>query len=370
MIIGCSKEVKDQEFRVGITPVDVLEYLNCGHEVLIEDGAGEGIDISNEDYIKAGAKIVSKEELFDKAKMIVKVKEPIEEEYKFFKEGQILYTYLHLAADEKLTRMLLDKQISAFAYETIQEGKKLPCLSPMSAIAGRLAVIQGCKYLEKTYGGNGMLLSGLTGVKKGKITILGSGMVGLNAAQLAFGMGAEVVILGRDPARLEYIDHVFNGKITTLYSNIANILESVKDADVVIGAALVPGSKTPKLLQRKHLKYMKKGSVIVDVAIDQGGCFETSRATTHTNPIYEVDGVIHYAVGNMPGAVAKTATMALVNATTPYGIKIANLDVLGAITCFESLRYGLNTYKGACTHEGVARAFNLKYTDPKSFIER
>lgn len=369
MIIGCVKEIKDQEFRVGLTPVDVIEYVNYGHEVLVESGAGVSIDISDKDYENAGAKIVSKEEVFEKAKMIIKVKEPLPSEYEYFKKGQILYTYLHLAADYELTKMLLEKEISAFAYETIQEGKKLPCLSPMSAIAGRLAVIQGCKYLEKTYGGNGMLLSGLTGVKKGKITILGSGMVGLNAAQLAFGMGAEVVILGRDPARLEYIDHVFNGKITTLYSNISNILESVKDADVVIGAALIPGAKTPKLLEKKHLKYMKKGSVIVDVAIDQGGCFETSRATTHTNPIYEVDGIIHYAVGNMPGAVAKTATMALVNATTPYGLKIANLGVIGAITCFNSLRLGLNTHKGYCTHEGVAEAFNLKYTDPKTFID-
>lgn len=370
MIIGCLKEIKDQEYRVGLTPLDVVEYINHGHEVLVESKAGAGIDISDEEYIKAGAKILTKEEIFDKAGMIVKVKEPIECEYKFFKKGQILYTYLHLAADEKLTKMLIEKEISAFAYETIQEGKSLPCLAPMSAIAGRLAVIQGCKYLEKTYGGNGMLLSGLTGVKKGKVVILGSGMVGLNAAQLAFGMGAEVVILGRDANRLDYIDHVFNGKITTLYSNITNILDSVKDADVVIGAALVPGAKTPKLLSRKHLKHMKKGAVIVDVAIDQGGCFETSRATTHTNPIYEVDGIIHYAVANMPGAVAKTATLALLNATTPYGIKIANLGVVGAITCFESLRHGLNTHKGHCTHEGVAEAFNLEYFNPNNFIAK
>lgn len=369
MIIGCAKEIKDQEFRVGLTPVDVIEYVNHGHEVLIESGAGVGIDISDKDYEKAGARIVTKEELFEKSNMIIKVKEPIAEEYKFFKKGQILYTYLHLAADEKLTKMLMEKEISAFAYETIQEGTKLPCLAPMSAIAGRLAVIQGCKYLEKTYGGNGMLLSGLTGVKKGKVVILGSGVVGLNAAQLAFGMGAEVVILGRNAERLDYIDHVFNGKITTLYSNISNILDSIKDADVVIGSTLVPGAKTPKLLERKHLKHMKKGAVIVDVSIDQGGCFETSKATTHSNPIYEVDGIIHYAVGNMPGAVAKSATMALLNATTPYGLKIANLGVVGAITCFESLRYGLNTYKGYCTHEGVAKAFNLVYTEPKTFIE-
>lgn len=368
MIIGCPKEIKDHEFRVGLTPNDVYEYVLNGHKVYIEKDAGASINFYDEDYIKAGAKVVDKKELFEKAEMIVKVKEPIECEYEYFREGQILFTYLHLAADEKLTRMLLDKKIASVAYETIQDGRALPCLAPMSSIAGRLAVIQACKYLEKTFGGNGMLLSGVPGVKKGKMVILGGGVVGLNAAQLAVGMGIDVSILDIDMQRLGYIDQVLGGKVTTLYSNAGNVLEAIKDADAVIGSVLIPGAKAPKLIRKEHLKHMKKGAVIVDVAIDQGGCVETSKPTTHTDPVFEVDGIVHYSVANMPGAVAKTATMALVNATTPFGLKIANLGVKQACKTYEPLRYGLNTIDGKCTYKGVCDAFNLEYFEPASLL--
>lgn len=370
MIIGCPKEIKDHEFRVGLTPSNVRSYTDSGHTVYMEKDAGIEINFYDEDYKKAGAEVVDKNELFEKSQMIIKVKEPIESEYKYFREKQILYTYLHLANDELLTRMLLDKKIFSIAYETIKEGRNLPCLAPMSAIAGRLSVIEGAKYLEKTFGGNGTLLSGVAGAHKGKVVILGAGVVGLNAAQVAVGMGAQVSILDIDLGRLEYIDQIFGSKIATLYSDVGNIMESIKDCDVLIGSVLIPGSKAPKLVRKEYLSLMKKGSVIVDVAIDQGGCVETSHPTTHTDPTYVINGIVHYSVANMPGAVAKTSTTALTNATTSYGLKIANLGVKEACLHLSSLAQGCNTIDGKITYKGVADAFNMPYTDVFEVLEK
>lgn len=370
MIIGCPKEIKDHEFRVGLTPSNVRSYTDSGHTVYMEKNAGVEINFFDEEYKKAGAIIVDKKELFEKSQMIVKVKEPIESEYKYFREKQILYTYLHLANDKPLTEMLLDKKILCVAYETIKEGRNLPCLAPMSAIAGRLSIIEGAKYLEKTFGGNGTLLSGVAGTQKGKVVILGAGVVGLNAAQVAVGIGAQVSILDIDLARLEYIDQIFDGKITTLYSDTGNIIESIKDCDLLIGSVLIPGSKAPKLIKKEYLTLMKKGSVIVDVAIDQGGCVETSYPTTHTEPTYVIEGIVHYSVANMPGAVAKTSTIALTNATISYGLKIANLGIKEACLRFPSLAQGCNTIDGKITYKGVADAFNMPYIEILEALEK
>ncbi|WP_104697041.1 MULTISPECIES: alanine dehydrogenase [unclassified Helicobacter] len=368
MIIGCPKEIKTHEYRVGLTPSNVAEYIANGHQVYIEQGAGSAIGFSDENYQLAGAIITDKKTLFEESQMIIKVKEPLKEEYSFFKDNQILFTYLHLAADEELTRMLLHKNIQGIAYETIKHNNTLPCLAPMSSIAGRLAVLESAKYLEKIYGGSGVLLSGVPGVQKGKVTILGGGVVGINAAQIALGLGADVTILDIDTNRLSYIDQIFNMKITTLYSNRGNLIECLKDTDVLIGAVLIPGAKAPKLIKRDDLKLMKKGSVMADVAIDQGGCFETSKPTTHTDPIFEVDGVLHYCVANMPGAVARTSTLALTNTTLPYGIMIANLGVKEACKSNGAILEGLNTFNGKCTYEAVSQAFNLDYTDAKKLF--
>lgn len=362
MNIACVKEIKRHEYRVGLTPSNVKEYVDAGHKVFIEEDAGKAIGFLNEDYEKNGAKIVAKKELFEKADMIIKVKEPLEEEYEYFKEGQILYTYLHLAADEKLTKMLLDKKISSMAYETIKVGNALPCLAPMSMIAGRLAVLEAAKYSQKTYGGNGMLLSGIPGVAKGKVVIVGGGVVGINAAQIALGVGADVSILDINTQRLSYIDQIFNMKVHTYYSSKANLLSLLENADVVIGAVLIPGAKAPKVINKEDLALMKKSSILVDVAIDQGGCFATSKPTTHDEPIYEVDSILHYCVANMPGCVAKTSTIALTDTTLSYGLKIANQGFVKACLNDEALLEGVNTYKGLCTYEAVSKAFNLPYT--------
>ncbi|PAF43566.1 alanine dehydrogenase [Helicobacter sp. 11S02596-1] len=363
MTIGCPKEIKDHEFRVGLTPSNVHTFIEAGHSVYIEKNAGEAINFYDEDYAKAGAKIVDKKELFEKSEMIIKVKEPVKEEYHFFREKQVLYTYLHLANDKELTEMLLEKKIFSIAYETIKKGRFLPCLAPMSSIAGRLSIIEGAKYLEKTYGGNGTFIGGVPGTRKGKVVILGAGNVGFNAAQMAVGLGAEVTMLDIDLSRLEYIDQVFDSKITTLYSDAGNIKECVQDCDILVGSVLIPGSKAPKLIRKEHLKMMKKGAVIVDVAIDQGGCIETSHPTTHTDPIYIIDGIVHYSVANMPGAVAKTSTIALTNTTIPYGLKIANMGAKQACLQIPDLTEGLNTIDGKITYKGVAEAFNMKHFD-------
>lgn len=363
MIIGCPKEIKVHEYRVGLTPANVFEYTEAGHKVLIENNAGSAIGFNDEDYERAGAKIVDKAKLFKESDMIVKVKEPIECEYDYFKEGQTLFTYLHLAADRKLTDMLLTKKIDSVAYETIKVRNLLPCLAPMSSIAGRLAVIESAKYIQKTFGGNGTLLSGIPGTPKGKITIVGAGVVGLNAAQLAVGMGADVTVLDIDTARLAYVDQIFDMRIHTLYSSRANLLASIAEADVVIGAVLIPGAKAPKLIKKDDLKVMKKGSILTDVAIDQGGCFETSKPTTHNEPIFEVDGVLHYCVANMPGAVAKTATLALTDSTLSFGLKIAKMGVKEAALQDSGILEGLNTYHGHCTYKGVSSAFDIAHVE-------
>lgn len=361
MIIGCPKEIKNQEYRVGLTPENVALYISNGHKIIMERSAGEGSGFSDEEYKKAGAEIADKKRVFE-ADMIIKVKEPIEEEYEYFREGQILYTYLHLAADEKQTKMLLNKKIRAIGYETMVDDEgQLACLAPMSAIAGRLSVQEAAKYLEKKYGGAGVLLGGVPGVQKANIVILGTGAVGLNAAQVAMGTGANISIVGRNIDRLAYIDQLFNMRIHTYYSSPSTLEELYRTADVVIGSVLIPGAKAPKMLTREHLKIMKKGSVIVDVSIDQGGCFETSRPTTHDNPIYMEEGIVHYCVANMPGAVPRTSTIALTNSTTKYGIILANKGVEEGCKTNNALLTGLNIYNGKCTVKGVAEAFNLEY---------
>ncbi|RDU59345.1 alanine dehydrogenase [Helicobacter sp. MIT 14-3879] len=369
MVIGCPKEIKVHEYRVGLTPSNVHEYTESGHRVLIEHDAGSAIGFSDEEYHRNGAEIVDKTKLFKESQMIIKVKEPIESEYEYFREGQILFTYLHLAADRKLTDMLLEKKIFSIAYETIKSRGILPCLAPMSSIAGRLAVLESSKYIQKTFGGNGVLLSGIPGTPKGKITIIGAGVVGLNAAQLAVGIGADVTILDIDTGRLAYVDQMFSMRIHTLYSSRANILASIADADVVIGAVLIPGAKAPKLIKKTDLQLMKTGSILTDVAIDQGGCFETSKATTHDNPVYDIDGILHYCVANMPGAVAKTATLALTDSTLSFGLMIANIGAKEAALKSMAIFEGVNTVNGKCTYKGVSQAFGISYTETKQALE-
>lgn len=369
MIIGLPREIKNNEFRVGLTPGAVSAYVHAGHTVLVEQGAGLGSGFADQEYVDAGAQIeASAADVWAKAGMIVKVKEPIECEYQYFRKGLLLYTYLHLAADEPLTRALLDAEVTAVAYETIV-GRTggLPCLAPMSEIAGRMAVQEGAKYLEKTYGGRGVLLAGVPGVEKGNVVVLGGGNVGTNACKIAVGMGANVTVLDVDLQRLAYLDDIFDKRITTLYSTRANVRRAAAQADLVVGAVLLPGRATPKLLRKEDLAIMKPGAVVVDVAVDQGGCVETSHPTTHDNPIFVVDGVVHYCVANMPGAVARTSTLALVNATLPYGLELAGK---GIAACREDrgLLAGLNCYEGKCTFPGVAEALGLVYTDPESLI--
>lgn len=363
MIIGCPKEIKVHEYRVGLTPSNVHAYIEAGHKVFVEHDAGSAIGFSDEEYHRAGAEIADKEKVFKESDMIIKVKEPLESEYHLFKEGQTLFTYLHLAADKKLTEMLLDKKIFSIAYETIKVRNVLPCLAPMSSIAGRLAILESAKYIQKTFGGNGTLLSGIPGTPKGKITIIGAGVVGLNAAQLAVGIGADVTILDIDTARLAYVDQMFNMRIHTLYSSRANILSSITDADAVIGAVLIPGAKAPKLVKKDDLQLMKTGSILTDVAIDQGGCFETSKPTTHNDPIFDIGGVLHYCVANMPGAVAKTATLALTDSTLNFGLSIATLGAKEAALKDSGILEGVNTVNGKCTYKGVSDAFGIPFTN-------
>ncbi|MGL4676947.1 MAG: alanine dehydrogenase [Brevinema sp.] len=366
MILGCPKEIKVHEYRVGLTPSNVKDYTNAGHIVYIEEKAGEAISFTDQMYKDAGAIISSKKEVFEKAEMIIKVKEPIPSEYEYFKENSYLYTYLHLAADETLTKMLLEKKINTIAYETIKlPNNSLPCLSPMSAIAGRLAVQEGAKYIEKTYGGLGVLLGGIAGIPKSHVVIIGAGVVGINAAQIAIGMGARVTILDTSAERLAYIDQIFGMQIETLISTRGTLEDLLPHADIIIGAVLIPGAKAPKLITKSDLSKMKNGAVIVDVAIDQGGCFETSKATTHSEPIYTIDGVIHYCVANMPGAVARSSTLALTNATLPFGLIITQKGFKMACQENPAIREGLNTFNGYCTYKGVADAFSIPYVTPE-----
>jgi alanine dehydrogenase len=365
MKVGCIKEIKKHEYRVGLTPSDVKSYITRGHRVNIQKNAGLAAGFDDGQYKNAGAVIYNTpEEVFEISDMIVKVKEPLSEEYGLFHDGQILFTYLHLAANRELTLMLMEKKVKAVAYETIENNEKqLPCLKPMSEIAGRLAVQEGAKYLEKTYGGRGVLLGGVPGVARGKVGIIGGGVVGTNACKIASGMGAEVTILDVNATKLAYLDDIFGSRISTLYSTDANIEQVLRESDVLIGAVLLPGAKAPILVKKEHLKLMKPGAVIVDVAVDQGGCIETIHPTTHDDPVYVIDGVVHYGVANMPGAVALSSTIALTSTTLPYGLMIAELGLEGASRKSKEIYNGVNIYKGKCVYENVAKAFNLDYTE-------
>lgn len=363
MIIGTVKEVKNKEYRIGLTPSAVKEYVNHGHQVFVESMAGMSSGFSDQDYINAGAKILkTAAEVWTKSEMIVKVKEPLESEFEYLREGLILYTYLHLAANEALTKRLIETKTQSIAYETITlDDGSLPCLKPMSEVAGRLGAIEGAKYLEKPFGGSGVLISGVPGVEPAKACIIGAGVVGENALKMLVGLGADVTVLDVNLKKLTYLDDIYGNRIKTLYSSADNIERTVINSDLVVSAILLPGAKAPKLIKQSFYKMMRPGSVIVDVAIDQGGSTEHARATYHDNPIYEVDGVIHYSVANMPGAVPRTSTIALNNATLKYGLMIANLGLDTAINQSNALKMGVNVWYGQCTCEGVCEAFNLDY---------
>jgi len=367
--VGCVKEIKNNEFRVGMTPDNVKSYVNAGHEVLIEKGAGVGSGFMDAEYEAAGAKMIdSAKEVWDTVDMMIKVKEPLPEEYPLFHEGLILYTYLHLAADKPQTDALLNAKVKGVAYETlIERNGSIPLLAPMSQIAGRLSIQEGAKYLEKTFGGEGVLLAGVPGTPKANIVILGGGSVGTNACKIAVGMGANVTIMDINLQRLAYLDDIFGARIQTLVSTDANIEKAVKEADLVIGSVLIPGKAAPKLFKKKYLKEMKPGAVFVDVAVDQGGCGETTKVTYHDDPIYEVDGIVHYCVGNMPGAVPRTSTIALTNATLSYGLQIANKGLEKACSDNDVIYSAINTYDGKLTCKNVADSFDsYDYTDIKS----
>jgi alanine dehydrogenase len=365
MIIGCVKELKNNEYRVGMTPDNVKAYVAAGHEVLVEAGAGIGSGFDNDEYKAAGASVISgAPEVWKRADMMIKVKEPLESEYPLFHDGLILYTYLHLAADKPQTDALLKGKVKAVAYETLQEmDHSLPLLAPMSQIAGRLSIQEGAKYLEKKYGGEGILLAGVPGTPKANVVILGGGTVGTNACKIAVGMGANVTIIDISLKRLEQLDNQFGSHIQTLVSTDSNIERAVKQADLVIGSVLIPGASTPKLFKKKYLKEMKTGSVFVDVAIDQGGCGESSHVTTHDNPVYIEDGVVHYCVGNMPGAVPRTSTIALTNATLKYGLMIAENGLEEACKRYPVLKSAVNTYNGKLTNANVAEALGYESSD-------
>ena len=372
MKIGLPKEIKNNEYRVGLTPGAVGEYVRAGNTVYVERGAGLGAGFADEEYAQNGAVLVtSAAEVWEKAEMIVKVKEPLECEYKYFREGLIIYTYFHLAADKALTEALLASGTTAMAYETIlgPGGKGLPCLYCMSEVAGRMAVLEGAKYLEKTYGGRGVMLGAVPGCDKADVVILGGGNAGINACRMAVGMGARVTVLDIDHQRLAYLDEVFESQITTLYSSRANLLKALEKADLVIGCVmLAPGRECEKLVLRQDLKRMKKGAVLVDIVIDQGGCFETSHPTTHDEPVYEVDGILHYCVANIPGSVPRTSTEALVNSTLAHGVRITQLGLEAACKADPCLMSGLNTYKGKLTFAAVAEALDIPYTDPAALM--
>jgi len=358
MIIGVPKEIKDHETRVGLVPSGVTALREAGHDVLVETRAGEGSSLTDREYMQAGAQIAeTAKEVWTKADLVVKVKEPQPAEYPFFRRELILFTYLHLAPLPDLTERLLAAKVSGVAYETIREDDgSLPLLTPMSEVAGRMSVQVGAQYLEKPKGGRGILLGGVPGVAPANVVILGGGVVGTNAAKMALGLGAHVTIIDRSLNRLRELDDIFNGQVVTLASNAWTIGENLKFADLVVGAVLIPGASAPRLVKREMIANMRRGSVVVDVAIDQGGCFETSHATTHTDPVYFVDGVLHYCVSNMPAAVPHTSTFALTNATFPYLLELANQGLEGACERVASLREGVNTYNGYITYAGVARS--------------
>ncbi len=363
MIIGVPKEIKISENRVGLTEAGAKQLVKEGHTVYVENDAGVGSGITNADYERAGAKILpAKQDIYAKADMIVKVKEPLPDEYEMLRENQILYTYLHLAAEPKLTKVLVERKVKAIAYETIElPDGSLPLLTPMSEVAGRMATQVGASYLQKDHGGKGILLGGVTGVERGNVAIVGGGIVGVNAAKMAVGLGAQVTILDVNRARLEYLEHIFQGRISTLYSNVGNLEKTIAECDLLVGAVLITGAKAPTLVTKAMVTSMSPGSVVVDVAVDQGGCIETCRPTSHTNPTFEVDGVIHYCVPNMPGVVARTSTYALTSATIRYASMLAAMGVEDAIAKDPSLFKGLNVYDGAVCYEPVAHDLGMPY---------
>ena len=371
MKIGVTKELKNHEYRVGMTPDNVSAFVAKGHTVYIETQAGEGAGFSDADYKNAGAQVLdTPAEVFEKSEMIWKVKEPEPCEYKFLRKNQILFTYLHLAPNPQLAKTLMEKQVKAVAFETIVDSVgNLPCLRPMSQIAGRLSIQEGAKYIEKSFGGRGILLGGVPGVERGKIVIVGGGTAGTYAAKAAVGIDAEVTLLDINLNRLAYLEDIFGASVTTLYCTEANIRKALKEADLVIGSVLVPGGKTPKLVRREHLKMMKKGAVIVDIAIDQGGCCESSHVTTHDDPVFIEDGVVHYCVGNMPGAVPYTSTVALANATFRYGMMMADFGLEEAVKKDAGLAKGVNIYCGKCTNQNVANSLGLEYNDIYQMIK-
>ncbi len=370
MIIGIPREIKNLENRVGMTPAGVMELARHGHEVRVETNAGAGSGFHDESYSDAGAAIVDTPEEVWAAEMVCKVKEPLEPEYDYFRDDLLLFTYLHLAAEAELTEALVTSGVTSIAYETVQlESGALPLLTPMSEVAGRMAVQIGVRYLEKSNGGLGMLLGGIPGVAAGQVTIVGGGIVGLNAAKMAVGLGAKVTILDISADRLRHLDDIFNGRVELLMSNQLNTEESVARADLLIGAVLVAGSRAPKLVKEEMVMQMKDGSVIVDVAIDQGGCVETvDRVTSHSNPTYEKHGVIHYSVGNMPGAVPRTSTLGLTNVTLPYAVKLANEGFENAAKTNPALARGFNTIKNQVSHQGVAESLGYPYAPIESFM--
>lgn len=363
MKIGVPKEIKPQEFRVGLTPGSVREITHHGHQVFIETNAGHGIGFTDDDYIEAGASILeTAEQIYATTDMIVKVKEPLEREYKLLREGQILFTYLHLAADLPLTKGLMESKCVAIAYETVTDSfGRLPLLYPMSEVAGRMAIQVGAHALEKYSGGSGVLLGGVPGVEPAHVVVLGGGAVGTGAARMAMGLEANVTVIDQSLARLQQLDYQYGSRLNKVYSTVENIERYVALADLVVGAVLLPGAAAPKLVTRKMLSNMKPGSVLVDVAIDQGGCFETSRPSTHDNPTYVVDGIVHYCVTNMPGAVPRTSTFALNNATLPFVLNIADKGYLRALNEDKHLMNGLSVYQGQVTCKAVADAFGLEY---------
>ncbi|MGA1847311.1 alanine dehydrogenase [Deferribacter abyssi] len=369
MIIGVPKEIKPDENRISITPAGVHELVKNGHKVLIEKDAGIGSGISNEEFIQEGAMIVeSANEIFEKSEMIIKVKEPQPVEIEKFKEGQIVFTYLHLAPDERQTKGLIEKKVVAIAYETIEVNGKLPLLEPMSEIAGKMSSLMGAYYLAKPYGGRGVLAGGVAGVHNAKFVIIGGGTAGLNAAKIASGLGAYVIVMDINLERMRYLENILPANCKMIMSNKVNIENEIKDADVVIGTVLIPGAKAPKLITKEMITKMKKGAVIVDVSIDQGGCVETSKPTTHHDPVYEIDGILHYCVANMPGAYARTSTYALTNATLPFVLEIANKGWKKACKESESIKKGVNVAFGQVTCKPVAEAHNLPFKNIEDII--
>ena len=370
MLIGIPKEIKDHEYRCASTPAGVRELVEAGNQVLVQKNAGLAIDFTDQQYREAGAKIANDaQEIYEKSEMILKVKEPQKSECDLIKKEQIIFSYLHLSAEPNLTKNLLKSGCRAIAFETVTANdKSLPLLAPMSEVAGKLSIQAGARALEKSQGGRGVLLGGVPGVNRAKVVIIGGGVSGTNSAKVAIGMGAEVVILDKSLSRIRYLCDIFGNSASVLYASIENIEQNVLDADLVVGAILIPGASAPKLVSKEMVKKMKQGAVMVDISIDQGGCFETSRPTSHSNPTYEVDGVIHYCVTNMPGAVARTSTQALENSTLPFTLAIANKGLHKALRDDKNLMAGLNIYDGMITYRAVADSLGHKFFDPNEFI--